>query len=1002
MKKRIISMALVAIMVVAMIPATLLVASARWLDILAVDVLYTDKSVTVDAQLDDIYKKSELIVSQNESHNSYGNASAFKSYTVATANGLYVWAEIKDYTIGSEYMEFNPNRGAINDVGNHDKFQYYFKTTYKDAVKDNPDTTDVNEAKDATSWWGYFELDYYANNVDGEQFANVNSTSEAVMHHTRYQKRIDGNPTETNDVSSVGITYATKILRDDKGDEYAWVAEFFIPWNTAGIMPQEPGDAPYDISVGLQANNDDWNSDGTSARKGYCYSTHSNASYYNGPDNSSYISFNYLTEDRYHTFYATNKTIELDGIRDDIYANTTKITNTYNWKADNPVDFELYPVATPDGYYLWVHVDDTTMNNAGDGNSHTGEKISINFDMTPFGVSHGKHLKNDSGYGYNGQATSIAGWYEFDYEGNTHNYLQQGNNAHYLKDIDFSVVKIENPDWDGSDTKTQYIGYDMEIFMPFTPELKSAIATQQTEGYNFRFGIEVHDDQTYDSKEERTAISCDHSSTMSGYNYSQNLNRVEFDYDDSMIGCKPYMYVAFSNKTPVMDGKNTDDEYKDGQVMTVNLHGSGTGDDADIFRVITDGKAIFVLMENYDTTVNTNDYIDFMFTIGNRLGGYVTFMRDGTSKGGYTQGNQDMATLVGSNAPANNKLIDNGAKGYTVEFKIELTDDEQALLKAGKLTVGYYAQYHDQYDGGRNYKYSWDDARVATWYKQNDWIGMYSNSSIVYNYENIEHAFTAANVDLGESLAMNFYAKFGYGIVDAQVKVTMNDKVTYLAPQKTMVNNEYKFVFDNIAPQNMADAMDVELIVNGKVVDTIDDYSVLKNLDNLLNADMIDTEKYTAEQEAAMDKLIYNLINYGARAQEYLGLEATIEEAYLANYDFWNALESGNNTNDRTIEGEAGDTAIVGWGVHFNNVNKIFVSYTEGASKKKVYSDAILATEFDKQIEITVGGQTLTASVLDYCAAIKSADVSTAMKNLAQATAGYGITADAFVASFNG
>ena len=97
MKKRIVSIALIVAMVAAMVPTMLMPAStaqtAGYLD--GYDVYVSETAPTFDCKLDDVYKNSEKVTSIYTT----SDAVSFELYYLATADGLYSCAYVKDSTI---------------------------------------------------------------------------------------------------------------------------------------------------------------------------------------------------------------------------------------------------------------------------------------------------------------------------------------------------------------------------------------------------------------------------------------------------------------------------------------------------------------------------------------------------------------------------------------------------------------------------------------------------------------------------------------------------------------------------------------------------------------------------------------------------------------------------------------------------------------------------------------------------------------------------------------
>ena len=166
MKKRLISIILVAVMLVATIPA--FSASAATVD--SYRTTLTSKNIAVDGVLDEAYKTSQKITSSFWGTGNSSNLS-FEAYTAVTLRGVYVWAEIKDNSLV---------KSASHPAGEGDKFQIY--------IRMSNGTDDV---------WGWYDTDYNGN------------ISKAVK------------------AGSLGTpTYATTKIYDGSG----WRSEIFIPF----------------------------------------------------------------------------------------------------------------------------------------------------------------------------------------------------------------------------------------------------------------------------------------------------------------------------------------------------------------------------------------------------------------------------------------------------------------------------------------------------------------------------------------------------------------------------------------------------------------------------------------------------------------------------------------------------------------------------------------------------------------------------------------------------
>ncbi len=267
--------------------------------------------------------------------------------------------------------------------------------------------------------------------------------------------------------------------------------------------------------------------------------------------------------------------------------------------------------------------------------------------------------------------------------------------------------------------------------------------------------------------------------------------------------------------------------------------------------------------------------------------------------------------------------------------------------------------------------------------------------------------FTSASVALGSDITVNYYAVADEVPV---AKFTMNGKETTITGVATDNPNEYKFAFTGVAPQCMGDNIVAELYIDGELIDTKAEYSVLENVtsNDVLNDDN--------------KQLIYDLLAYGAAAQKYAGYKT--DDLVNAGYENLATPYSPISNNDRTV----GDAIVLGGmfsavGVYYGNANRIYAKvtltdhvgffdmYIDGKEVEFeetntegvyiVYTEDIKVTDFDKvfTFELTDGmdTQTLTYSVNAY-AKVKSENAKTnAAKELARALYAYGVSAEEMI-----
>ncbi len=234
----------------------------------------------------------------------------------------------------------------------------------------------------------------------------------------------------------------------------------------------------------------------------------------------------------------------------------------------------------------------------------------------------------------------------------------------------------------------------------------------------------------------------------------------------------------------------------------------------------------------------------------------------------------------------------------------------------------------------------------------------------------------------------------------------------------SVADGRYMFTLNGIAPQEMTDALDAELVVvntEGECVNTIaayKGYTVKENLDYLL-------ETYASDE--TLVRLVKDIIAYGGAAQSFTG----------HNKD--NPVDADNEGASNAIP-EATDKTLVqneydannyfkSASVFFDTDNKIIVKFmaTEGAKlvvkvdgiavatvdaisgENVFFTEGIAATEFDKiftfelQNSDGITVQTVTYSVNSYCYSMKDSD-NDEMKALAIALYNYGVSSKAYKA----
>ncbi len=308
-----------------------------------------------------------------------------------------------------------------------------------------------------------------------------------------------------------------------------------------------------------------------------------------------------------------------------------------------------------------------------------------------------------------------------------------------------------------------------------------------------------------------------------------------------------------------------------------------------------------------------------------------------------------------------------------------------------------------------------------------------------------KYVFRGAKLALGESLTMKYYVKkntneaLADGTFLAMHFETDNEK-TGVQGVYDATSDMYVFDFEYITPQCMGDEIDASLVIMnndleqvGEVLLTKNDYSVAEYLQTLLDSDA-DSLGISEEEYSAMEQLIADLIYYGTSAQNYRDYKTDALLHNLVNCicgaSAFEEIIDGKKELSTSTNSEVYFTAA---GVWFDYVNQLYFKFTapedanvtvwidgeeayveniEGTTTYIVYSDAILATEFDKtyEVELQVDGttvQTLKYGVVSYVYA-KQWDwndvegVHSEIAMLAQALYLYGMSAIAYAEVQNG
>ena len=268
---------------------------------------------------------------------------------------------------------------------------------------------------------------------------------------------------------------------------------------------------------------------------------------------------------------------------------------------------------------------------------------------------------------------------------------------------------------------------------------------------------------------------------------------------------------------------------------------------------------------------------------------------------------------------------------------------------------------------------------------------------------------TGAQVNAGTSLKVTYRVEVNAGALAEGDKLAM--KFTRNGETVTITldyseSGEYFFTIGGIAPHQMGDLIDAELIAikggNEESVGSKAGYSVEENLINLAN---------TYKDDAKLVALIHDMLAYGKAAQEYK--EYNTSDVIGDGFTITPSTATPDQSDAAKFSGT--DTYIIySAGVRFDDVNKLYFIFKDlgdatvtvngkeyttddmvdmGDGCHKLYTDAISATQLGTVYTVVAGDSTLTYSTSAYALSKMSDDN---MGELALALYRYGVSAKAY------
>lgn len=1064
MKKRILSIALVVAMIVVMIPAMLLPTAAFDYYNGYVTAKVNEGAITVDgsATPDAAYLNSEKIVStlHYDNRNESGETSSFYGYTATDDKGLFLWVKITDQSLdkGNGYdktiTELDPDTMEETTTTTHydipvnggDKVQLYIKLG--------------GATSSAARASGSFEFDYLG---------------QIRGYSPKYPKNYANINGETLDFNPALVEFKTTT----NDSENYWVLETYIPWEALGgdFATYTSASQFTTFQIGLQANNMATTENGAAGNdhKAYCYDTRYGGGYYNGMTSdhayhkSTTNSFRGthcvpLSFAGFTTAVVTTAPV-VDGKMDNAYLKSQKI-DAYD-AAGKGKNFVAYTAATAEGYYVYADIIDDTLDKAPGTTVDAGDKFQMYFQM-------GNRFSNRD-WGYVEMDYRTEG--EYTGEGNAipFRFVTKGPWADNTEPLLTSGIKY------ATTKKADGSGWTAELFIPWAGRMVENNFGRDT-GLTMAIALQVNN-YTNDAKQLTYCLS---DAWAGGAWYAYNGGSgdasgnyycapVIFDFDVDNAAENIIRWAKYTTESIALDGV-MDEAYTElaGEAIDFTyVHSAGLTQYPELaeemgwaasgwkdwsfakaYYLFTDTD-VYVFVDVNDTTVaktcdtNTADVVSIFFENSDSVAKFAISPFEG---GKFITNSTYTGTTVplpaSNSVYAENDMIALKLKGtadaytgYTVEFKLPLTEKEKADLAAGQaVNIGMGFQANDyfeqaQEDGTTKTTRSWYSFNVPYgnlwWQNGADLLGTLATPKVLLDKTMSEEDFsivpeiTSAQVALGESITMNYFANLPVDAVGAaQMKFTFNGAETIVKAAATDVANEYVFAFDGIAPQCMGDNIKAELLVNGEVVATKDNYSVFQNTFDVWAKD---------SSNAKLTSLVGDLWAYGAAAQKFAGYKTDdlVNEGYEHFATKVNAIEGVNKVLDNASE----NFYFTAAGVYFDNTNKLYAKFAlnpeiaeelieMGSLKAKVndvevsfepiknddenevkyeyivYTGEILVTEFADTFTfvITDGSDTATLeySVNAYCQAKLGNAVRPEAATLAAATYAYGVSALAY------
>ena len=709
MKTRALALSLVVIMIAAMVPAMVLPAAAIDYYNGYDTAIVSSSAIKVDGSEfpDAAYGGSEKIVN-TQSYNKT-ETSSFEAYTAVDDVGLYFWIKVEDPSLdkGDGYTVVT---GTDEETGEDLVETKYENAQHGDKVQLYIRASSANSNGKA---FGSFEFDYL----------------DQIVATTRY-----------GDFNAGGVDLATSV-----GTDY-WVAELYIPFTS--LTPGFAGNTYDDINlyaIGVQVNN--MKNDGTGAHNAYCYDTRNGGSYYRG----LYASHAWTTNDNRTGWQGSqcvplsfagfdtavvSDTVKVDGVLDNAYLKSEAIDDIY-YGSGSPDHgaFTGYTVATEEGLYVFVDVDDDTIGKSPSAGIIDGDYMDICVQM-------GNRFSN-----------ADWGYIQLDYRSENECDSESGaiNFKYVSKGASVTVAKLEADDIRHATTvKADKSGWTAEVFIPWFGRLKDNNFDEHSQlavglgimvadrALNEDTGIATNNSVMYSDKSAANYW-LSNTGSANGTSGNQYITPLRFNFDST----SPKIIKRWASYTDeiVLDGV-MDEGYSFDTVDVVdNVYVSLENDVASkgwhygefamakAYYAFTDTD-MYVFVEVVDNTVSPTknyEYVSVYYETSTHIGKWNLSPLDGGTLGnaGTYQGTAVSYPALTDGTNGVNLAISYvgdpySYTGYAVEFKMPLPESEREALAAGEsVSIGVGVEINDANPEGTRQMYGYNNMYVMSCWNTN-------------------------------------------------------------------------------------------------------------------------------------------------------------------------------------------------------------------------------------------------------------------------------------------